>query len=153
MRASTDKVWDVVSDVDRDPEYWNGMSSLHNIRKEGNVIERSVVVGFMGSTGLQRIEPNPRDSIELTMTKGPMKGSRDIKLIPLDGGKKTRVDISWKFQFSGVPVFARPFVKAQVEGTTKEALERIANAAEKPSTFSPRQEDRGGMRTQLQTSG
>ena len=59
VRASTDKVWDIVSDVDRDPEYWNQLSSLHNIRKEGNVIERSVVVGFMGKTGLQRIELNP----------------------------------------------------------------------------------------------
>jgi ribosome-associated toxin RatA of RatAB toxin-antitoxin module len=134
VRASTDKVWDVISDVDRDPEYWNGMSSLHNLRKEGNVVERSVVVGFMGHTGLQRIELNPRESIALAMTKGPMTGSREIKLIPLDGGRKTRIDIAWNFQFSGVPIFAREFVKAQLEGTTKEALKRIANAAEKPSS-------------------
>jgi ribosome-associated toxin RatA of RatAB toxin-antitoxin module len=134
VRAPTDKVWDVVSDVDRDPEYWNGMSSLHNIRKEGNVTERNVVVGFMGHTGFQKVELHPRESIDLTMTKGPMKGSREIRLTSLDNGDKTRIDVSWKFQFSGVPIFARAFVKSQLEGTTKEALERIAKAAEKSAS-------------------
>jgi ribosome-associated toxin RatA of RatAB toxin-antitoxin module len=131
VRASTDKVWEVISDVDRDPEYWNGMSSLNNIRREGNVTERSVVVGFMGHTGFQKVILHPRESIDLTMTKGPMKGSREIRLSSLDNGHKTRVDVSWKFHFSGVPIFARGFVKSQLEGTTKEALERIAKAAEK----------------------
>jgi uncharacterized protein YndB with AHSA1/START domain len=138
VRASTEKVWEVVSDVDRDPEYWNGMSSLHNIRKDGNITERSVVVGFMGHTGFQKVELHPKGSIELTMTKGPMKGSRQIRLIPLDTGGRTRIDVSWKFQFSGVPVFARAFVKSQLEGTTKEALERIAKAAEKTASPVPR---------------
>jgi ribosome-associated toxin RatA of RatAB toxin-antitoxin module len=138
VRASTEKVWEIVSDVDRDPEYWNGMSSLHNIRKDGNVTERSVVVGFMGHTGFQKVELHPKESVDLTMTKGPMKGSREIKLTSLDGGKKTRIDVSWKFQFSGVPIFARAFVKSQLDETTKEALERIANAAEKSASSLPR---------------
>ncbi|MDA4112887.1 MAG: SRPBCC family protein [Thaumarchaeota archaeon] len=145
IRASTDRVWEIVSDVDNDPEYWKGVTSLHNLRKEGNVVERSVVVGFMGHKGLQRIELKPRESIELTMTKGPMKGSREIKLVPLDGGERTRIEISWNFQFSGVPIFARPFVTSQIVGTTKEALERIAEAAVKPS--SPL------VRTRKETSG
>jgi ribosome-associated toxin RatA of RatAB toxin-antitoxin module len=154
VRASTNKVWDLVSDVDRDPEFWSGMSSLHNIRKEGNVIERSVVVGLMGHAGLQRIELNPRESIQMTMTKGPIKGSREIRLIPLDE-EKTRVDVSWNFQFSGVPGFARPFVRSQLERTTKDALERIARAAEKPSSgsFPSEQAGAGEPVTRAQTSG
>ena len=35
--ASKDEVWDIVSDVDRDPEYWSGLTSIRNIRKEGNL--------------------------------------------------------------------------------------------------------------------
>ena len=46
--ASRDVVWDIVSDVDRDPEYWSGLASIRNIRKEVNLVEREVVVGFMG---------------------------------------------------------------------------------------------------------
>src|SRR2546428_4523414 len=49
--ASTDEVWDIVSDVDKDPEYWSGLTSIRNIRKDGNLIEREVVVGFMGRKG------------------------------------------------------------------------------------------------------
>jgi ribosome-associated toxin RatA of RatAB toxin-antitoxin module len=145
ISASTDRVWEIVSDVDNDPVYWTGLTSLRNLRREGNVVERSVVVGIIGHAGLQRIELKPRESIELTMTKGPMKGSRKIMLVPLDGGKSTRIEISWNFQFSGVPIFARPFVKSQIAGTTKEALERIAEAAVKQS--SPL------VRTRTNTSG
>ena len=130
VNASLDKVWDIVSDVDNDPQYWKGLSSIRNIRKEGNVIERVVKVGFMGNEGSQTVKLNPKESIELTMTKGPLKGTRVMKLTPQDHGKKTKLYVVWDFQFSGVPVFARGFVKSQLEGTTKEALEKIASAAE-----------------------
>lgn len=130
VNASMDLIWSVISEVDNDSEYWKGLSSIHNIRKEDNLIEREVKVGFMGSRGRQTIKLNPKESIVLTMSKGPLKGFRIINLIPLDGGKKTKIDVSWDFEFSGVPIFARAFVKAQIEEGTKEALERIANAAE-----------------------
>jgi ribosome-associated toxin RatA of RatAB toxin-antitoxin module len=130
VNTSADRVWDIVSDVDKDPEYWKGLSSVRNIRKEENLIEREVKVGFMGNEGRQIIKLNPKESIELTMTKGPLKGSRLIRLAPLDGGNKTKVDVSWDFEFSRVPIFARGFVKSQIEGGTKEALEKIAHVAE-----------------------
>jgi ribosome-associated toxin RatA of RatAB toxin-antitoxin module len=130
VHASVDEVWDIVSDVDRDPEYWSGLASIRNIRKEGNLIEREVVVGFMGRKGTQRIELVPKDTIQLTMIDGPLRGSREIKLVPL-GPKRTRVNVSWDIQFSAVPVFAQGFVRSRLEEGTREALDRIAKAAER----------------------
>jgi ribosome-associated toxin RatA of RatAB toxin-antitoxin module len=130
MSATAERIWDVVSDVDRDSEYWSGLSSIRNIRKEANLIEREVTVGFMGQKGLQRIEFKPKESVQLTMTKGPLKGSRLTRLTPADGGGRTKVEISWDFEFSGVPSFARPFVRSQLERGTKEALTRIAKEVE-----------------------
>jgi ribosome-associated toxin RatA of RatAB toxin-antitoxin module len=130
LHASVDEVWEIVSDVDRDPEYWSGLTSIRNIRKEGNLIERDVVVGFMGRKGTQRIELVPKDTIQLTMIDGPLRGSREIKLVPL-GPKRTRVNVSWDIQFSAIPVFAQGFVRSRLEEGTREALDRIAKAAER----------------------
>src|SRR6266567_7360287 len=94
VNASRGDIWDIVSDVDRDPEYWSGLASIRNIRKEGNLVEREVVVGFMGRKGTQRIELVPKESIQMTMIDGPLRGSRQIKLIPL-GARKTKIDVSW----------------------------------------------------------
>jgi ribosome-associated toxin RatA of RatAB toxin-antitoxin module len=127
--ASVDEVWDIVSDVDKDPEYWSGLTSIHNIQKEGNLIEREVVVGFMGRKGTQRIELVPKESVQLTMIDGPLTGSREIKLVPL-GKRRTKIDVSWNIQFSAIPVFAQGFVRSRLEEGTREALDKIAKAAQ-----------------------
>ncbi|HZW54904.1 MAG TPA: SRPBCC family protein [Nitrososphaerales archaeon] len=134
VNASAEKVWEIVSDVDNDPLYWSGLNAIRNVRKEENLVEREVKVGFMGNEGRQTIRLNPKESIDLTMTKGPLRGSRQMRLIPSKDGKRTKLDVEWDFQFSGVPVFARGFVKSQIEGGTKEALEKVASAAEGSSS-------------------
>jgi ribosome-associated toxin RatA of RatAB toxin-antitoxin module len=132
VTGSVDRIWDLVSDVDNDAKYWSGMNSISNVRKNGNVIERDAKVGFMGHEGHQVIKLNPKQSVDLNMTKGPLKGSRTIKLVPL-GNNKTRLEVMWDFQFSGVPIFARAFVKTQLEHITKEALGKLASVAERAS--------------------
>jgi ribosome-associated toxin RatA of RatAB toxin-antitoxin module len=127
--ASVDDVWDIICDVDKDPEYWNGLTSIRNIRREGNLIEREVVVGFMGRKGMQRIELRPKKSIHLTMIDGPLRGSREITLVPL-GERRTKIDVSWNIQFSAIPDFAQGFVRSRLEEGTREALDRIAKAAQ-----------------------
>lgn len=127
--ASVDEVWDIVSDVDSDPEYWSGLTSIRNIRKEGNLIEREVVVGFMGRKGTQRIDLFPKATILLTMIDGPLTGWREIKLVPI-GARRTKIDVSWDIQFSAIPDFAQGFVRSRLEEGTREALDKIAKAAE-----------------------
>ena len=127
--ASVDDVWNIICDVDKDPEYWNGLTSIRNIRREGNLIEREVVVGFMGRKGTQRIELRPKKSIHLTMIDGPLRGSREITLVPL-GERRTKIDVSWNVQFSAIPDFAQGFVRSRLEEGTREALDRIAKAAQ-----------------------
>jgi ribosome-associated toxin RatA of RatAB toxin-antitoxin module len=127
--ASAEDLWEIISDVDRDPEYWRGLASIRNIRKERNLIEREVVVGFMGRKGTQRIELVPKESIQLTMIDGPLRGSREIKLTPL-GARRTKIDVSWDVRFSEIPVFAQGFVRSRLEEGTREALDRIARAAQ-----------------------
>jgi hypothetical protein len=83
----------------------------------------------MGRKGTQRIELVPKDSIQLTMIDGPLRGSREIKLTALGAGR-TKIDVSWDVQFSEIPVFAQGFVRSRLEEGTREALDRIARAAQ-----------------------
>ena len=65
----------------------------------------------------------------MTLVTGPLRGSRAIKLSKL-GARKTRIEVSWDIQFFEIPVFAQGFVRARLEEGTREALEKIAEAAE-----------------------
>ena len=46
VTATLDSVWNVISDVDREPEFWHGTKSIKNISKTGTTIEREVVIAF-----------------------------------------------------------------------------------------------------------
>ncbi len=83
----------------------------------------------MGRKGTQRIELVPKESIQLSMIDGPLRGSREIRLVPL-GAKRTKIDVSWNIQFSAIPDFAQGFVRSRLEEGTREALDRIAIAAQ-----------------------
>ncbi|HKW04327.1 MAG TPA: SRPBCC family protein [Nitrososphaerales archaeon] len=131
VNASSERIWSIISDIDREPEFWKGLNSARITKREGSVIEREVDVGFMGHTGHQIIKLDLNNSkIEVEMTSGPLIGSRTMKLVPLQNGANTRLESSWNFSFSKVPIFARGFVKSQIESVTKNALEKIAIEAE-----------------------
>jgi carbon monoxide dehydrogenase subunit G len=124
-----DRVWDVISDVDNDPKYYDGLNSIRNVSKNGNVIEREVVVGIMKHDARQTVTLTPKKSVEVRMTKGPMTGTRITSLTKLDDSK-TKIEVSWDVELH-VPSFVRSMVKREVVKGTKEALERIVKEAER----------------------
>jgi hypothetical protein len=128
MRASLDRLWEIVSDVDNEPKYYDGLNSVKNLSRIGNVIEREVVVGYLNHQGRQTVTLCPKASVEVKMTKGPMIGTRITTLSPLTDSN-TRVDVSWRIEFR-VPTFVRGMVKREVEKGTENALDRIAREAE-----------------------
>jgi ribosome-associated toxin RatA of RatAB toxin-antitoxin module len=131
--APFDRVWEIVADVDNDPKYWPNLHTVDNISKDGNVIEREVTVGFRKSRSRQTILLNPKKSIEITMSEGPVNGTRVITLVPLSGdgnNNKTNIDITWNIEVSGIPIVGRSIVKNNLAKDTKEALSRIAKVVE-----------------------
>ncbi len=45
ISASIGTVWNIISDVDNEPLYWQNLT-VSNARKDGKAIEREVTVGF-----------------------------------------------------------------------------------------------------------
>ena len=128
VASSVDRVWDVISNLDKERKYWSVIKDIRILRRDGNTIEREATImrGPMGDVkSLQTLNLNPRTSTILRMTKGPLIGTRKIVLKSL-GEKKTRIDVSWEFELEGIPEFAHSFVKNNISSVTESALTQIA---------------------------
>lgn len=127
--APVDKLWEIVSDVDREPQFWRGTKSIKNIKKEENLIEREVVISFRNSVCKQIVTIDPKKSVKIRIIDGPMKGTKNLILNDI-GNNKTRIDVEWDIQIAGfLGIFTR-MVKKHISEGTDEALERISKTAE-----------------------
>jgi carbon monoxide dehydrogenase subunit G len=129
VAAPLDKVWDIISDIDNDSKYYKGLNDIKNLSKDGNKIEREVTVGSLKHKARQTIILNPKKSVEIRMTKGPIVGTKVTTLNQVDDSN-TRIDVSWNFTPSGVPAFVHEMVKIEITNGTKQALKKIANELE-----------------------
>jgi ribosome-associated toxin RatA of RatAB toxin-antitoxin module len=100
IEASQEKVWDIVSDVDREPEFWYGTKSIKNIKKDGNVIEREAVISFRNSVCREVVTLDPKKSVNIKIIDGPMKGTKNI-MINVIADNKTRVNVQWDIKIKG----------------------------------------------------
>lgn len=129
VSASIDRTWDIVGDVDNEPQYWHGTKTVKNISKAGNKIEREVTIAFKDSKCRQTVLLNPKKSIEIMTIEGPIKGSKIVTISP-SGNLKTRIDVVWNIKLSGLLGILTVMVKKHIAEGTEEALVRIAKAVE-----------------------
>ncbi len=80
IKSSVDKVWEIISDIDNEPKYWKGTKEVHNISKDGNKINREVIIAFRDSKCLQEVTLYPKEKIEAVFTKGIIQGTKTIRL-------------------------------------------------------------------------
>ena len=94
IHASLDEIWNLVSDIDREPEFWYGTKSVKNIRKDGNVVERETVIAFRNAVCKEIVTLDAKNSVKKKILTGPITGTKDIRITPL-AVNKTRVDVQW----------------------------------------------------------
>ena len=126
MLAPLDKVWDIVSDIDNEPLYWHGTKYIKNINKIGNIIEREVVIAFRKSKCKETVVLDPKKSVKVNMTNGPLEGSKTIT-INSTGLDKTAVHVKWDIRLSGFMRMFTLVIKKHIREGTEEALYRIAS--------------------------
>ena len=125
LAAPLDKVWEIVADVDREPEFWHGTKSIKNKKKIGKIIERELVISFRNSICKEIVTIDPKKSVKIRIIDGPMKGTKNIMINDV-GNNKTRIDVEWDIKLAGfLGMFTRMVKKHILEGT-EEALERIS---------------------------
>jgi len=124
--ASLDSVWNVISDIDREPEFWHGTRSIRNISKQGNIVEREVILAFRNSVCREIVELDAKTSVNVKIIEGPIKGKKTIVLTTIENNT-TRINVEWNIKVSGLFGIFTGMVRKHILKGTEEALERISN--------------------------
>ena len=127
--ASLDKVWSIISDIDNEPRYWHGTKSVKNIYKDGNTVEREIVIAFRESKCREIVVLDPKKSVKANIIDGIMRGTEKSIIVNSNGANRTKIDVVWNLRISGFKKMFAMMIKKHIKQGTEDALTRITNAA------------------------
>lgn len=128
INASPDKIWDLISDIDNEPKFWRGTKEVHNISKEGNTVNREIIIAFRDQKCLQQVTLYPKEKIVAKFTKGIIDGSKTVSLREQDG--KPILDVIWDIKLTGLMGMFTGMVKKHIKDGTDLALQSIKKELE-----------------------
>jgi hypothetical protein len=131
INAPRDRVWEIISDVDHEPEYWWGTKAVKNSSREGNILNREIVQNFGNEKILQKVILRPMDEVETIYLKGVTEGTKLIKIESVSEEKQI-VIAKWNIRFAGFYSLMSYFISRHVKKGTIDALDRIKKASESP---------------------
>jgi len=129
INAPLSRVWEIVSDLDNEPEYWWGTREVRNISREGNVVHREIYQNFRKHAIFQKVLLTPQKEIEIQYVKGLTEGVKYIRVNSLAEDKQNLI-ADWNIHFPGIYFFATPLIARHVRKGTKDALQRIKDVSE-----------------------
>lgn len=129
IKSSVDKVWQIISDIDNETKYWKGTKEIHNISKDGNKVNREVILAFRDSKCLQEVNLYPKEKIEVVFTKGVIQGTKTVLLKPQEEG--VLLETVWDMKLSGMMGMFTGMIKKHVKSGTEQALQSIKSEAER----------------------
>lgn len=128
ISASRDRVWDLVSDLDAEPEFWRGTKSVRNVSRDGNKVVREVTIAFRNKKCMQEVTLEPKSAIRTLFTEGIIKGSKSITISDANGGTLLRA--RWEIALTGsMGLFSR-MITRHIRSGTEQALHAIKESAE-----------------------
>jgi carbon monoxide dehydrogenase subunit G len=129
INSASEKVWELVSDIDNEPKFWKGTKAVRNISKEGNTTIREIIIAFRDQKCIQEVTMYPKEKIVAVFTKGIIDGSKTITLSPQ--GNQTRLEVKWDIQLSGLMSMFTGIIKKHIKSGTDLALQSIKEELEK----------------------
>ena len=129
INATIDKVWDVVSDIDNEPKFWKGTKQVKNISKDGNKVNREIIIAFRDQKCLQEVILQPKEKIHAKFTKGILSGEKIISLFPKD--EKTILCTVWDIKLTGMMRMFTGMIKKHIKSGTEQAMQSIKEEIER----------------------
>src|SRR5438093_11686552 len=99
--GSLDSVWNVIADLDREPEFWHGTKSIRNISKQGNIVEREVEIAFRNSVCRETVELDAKNSVNVEIIEQPITGKKTIALKTIKNNT-IRINVECNIKESGL---------------------------------------------------
>ncbi len=129
INAPAEKVWDLVSDIDNEPKFWKGTKEVRNISREGDVVNREIIIAFRDQKCQQKVTLYPKEKIVAVFTKGIISGSKDVKLVSQEN--QTLLEVNWDIKLTGVMGMFTGMIKKHIRSGTDLALQSIKEELER----------------------
>jgi len=129
IKATIEKAWEVISDIDNEPEFWKGTKKVKTLSVEGDIIKREITIAFRDQKCLQEIQLKPKKEIKAKFTKGILDGTKIITLKPEND--KVIMETSWEIKLSGMMNMFTSVIKNHIKSGTEQAMESIKKEIEK----------------------
>ena len=129
VNAPTEKVWDLVSDIDNEPKFWKGTLQVRNISKEGNVVNREITIAFRDQKCQQEVTLYPMEKIVAVFTKGILSGSKTINLNSQN--QQTLLEVKWDIKLTGIMSVFTGMITKHIRKGTDLALQSIKEELER----------------------
>jgi len=127
INATTEKVWNIISNINDDPKFWKGTTAIRNLAKDDNLIIREVTIGKVGRCS-QTVTLFPKEGIHIRWTKGFIAGTKDLVLAPM--GNATQLEVVLEYKLSGMATFMSGKITKDLQREADEAVRLIKEKAE-----------------------
>ena len=128
INSNIDKIWDIISDINNEPEFWKGTKSIRNISQEGNTTKREITIAFKDKKCLQDVTLYPKVKVEAVFTKGIINGKKTVTIQQTDNGCK--LEANWDIKLSGMMGMFTGMIKKHIQSGTEQALIEIKREVE-----------------------
>ena len=127
INAAVDKVWNIVSDLDKESKFWNNITKTRTLSTENNVVKYEITIGKVDRC-LQTVILYPKEKILAEFTKGMIGGTKTTTLTPRDNG--TFLEIIWNIKFKGMAGLVSGKSNSDFQNNTEQAVLAIKQTSE-----------------------
>ena len=128
INSSQEKIWDVISDIDNEPNFWKGTKEVKNISKDENKISREITIAFRDQKCLQEVTIVPKETIKAVFTKGVIVGEKILTLKKMDNS--CELEAVWDVKLSGMMGMFTGMIIKDIKSGTEQALQAIKKEVE-----------------------
>ncbi|MDE1725258.1 MAG: SRPBCC family protein [Thaumarchaeota archaeon] len=132
INSSAKKVWSVISEIQRDPYFWKGMSRVRTVYKNGNTMTRQVTLANSEKCS-QKIILFPIEGIHIRWTKGMITGTKDILITQI--GTQTLLEVEMNYEFHGIAQIRSRNISEELRNEAELAVQLIKEELEKTHAF------------------
>jgi len=132
VAAPIDRVWSLLADLDSEPKFWKGTVAVHTLGRAGDVVDREVTLAFRNSRQREKVYLHPPLRVVHEILEGPMRGTKVVAIQAHDEEPGVQLNATWDVSLRGFLKLGSRSVSRHIAEGTRNALERIKQAAESP---------------------
>jgi len=128
INSTLDKIWNLISDINNEPEFWKGTKSIRNISQNGNTTKREITIAFKDKKCLQDVTLYPKEKVEAIFIEGIINGRKTVSIHEIDNGYE--LEAIWDIKLSGMMGMFTGMIKKHIQSGTEQALIEIKREVE-----------------------